>query len=321
MKASTKTVFWFIFIVVLASATLTAGRVTIRFYDGENFVGIDGAAVADLTNDFTFPDGSTAEETLPQPGSEFLEWVDDIDFDNYGTYTRGFIEAPMTGDYLFYIASDDASEFWLSDGTNPVNRSSGNPTAFEPDCCTGTITDIDGLFDGERLDQRHSAPVSLVRGNKYYFEILHKEQAGGAWWRMGWQRPDGVQEQIPSKVLAPYAPGSALSITAGPESVSVSEPSPASFSVDVSGPQPIGFQWLRNGSPIQDAILSHYTIEETNLSMNGDRYSVRATDPSGTTQTSAVATLTVTVDTIPPVAEFAVTGGIWMKSPLDFPNV
>ena len=288
----------------LAVPPLVAGQLSILFYDG-----IEGTAVTNLTGDQFFPEFPTDIQTLPQAGSTLLEWVDTSARDISGTYTQGYLEAPLSGEYRFYLASDDASELWLSSDHLPVNRTTGNPIAFELECCTGTPTSADGLFDGARLDTRRSAPINLVRGNKYYFEVLQKEGTGDAWWRLGWDRPDGLQEQIPMRVAMPFAPDAPLSIDANPASITVSEPSPATFTVDVTAQQPATFQWLRNGSPIDGAILSHYTVTETTLAMNGDRYSVRVTDATGASQTSAAATLTVTVDIVPPEAVFAVTGG------------
>jgi len=32
---------------------------------------------------------------------------------NYGEYFRGFIKAPKTGNYKFYVASDDCAQVYL----------------------------------------------------------------------------------------------------------------------------------------------------------------------------------------------------------------
>ena len=41
----------------------------------------------------------------------------------YGTRMRGYITAPVTGNYTFWIASDDNSELWLSSlNDNPANK-------------------------------------------------------------------------------------------------------------------------------------------------------------------------------------------------------
>ena len=42
--------------------------------------------------------------------------------DNYGARVRGYICAPETGNYTFYISSDDNSELWLSTDDNPANK-------------------------------------------------------------------------------------------------------------------------------------------------------------------------------------------------------
>ena len=42
--------------------------------------------------------------------------------DNYGSRIRGYIFAPQTGSYTFWIASDDAGELWLASDDNPSNN-------------------------------------------------------------------------------------------------------------------------------------------------------------------------------------------------------
>ena len=42
--------------------------------------------------------------------------------DNYGTRLRGYITAPVTGSYTFWIASDDKGELWLSTDDDPLNK-------------------------------------------------------------------------------------------------------------------------------------------------------------------------------------------------------
>ncbi len=298
--------------VFLAGSTpmTHGGQLTILFYDGVGFSGIEGLSVSDLTSDSTFPDGSTASDIVPRFETEFLEFVDEDDgIDNYGSWTRGYIQAPQSGAFQFFISSDDASEFWLSKDPNPVNRNSGSPTAFESVCCTGSKTNAEGLFTGARLNERQSAAIDLVAGDFYYFEVLHKEAGGGSWWRLGWQRPDGIQEQIPASVAQPYVANPSLALLGHPFDQSVSEPSPATFSVDFTAAQPATLQWFHNNSPIDGATLTHYRVEETTLSMSGDQFRVEVTDANGNATTSFSATLFVTADTTSPMADFAVTGG------------
>jgi hypothetical protein len=38
---------------------------------------------------------------------------------NYGTRIHGYLEVPMAGDYIFWIASDDNSQVLLRDDSQP----------------------------------------------------------------------------------------------------------------------------------------------------------------------------------------------------------
>jgi len=41
---------------------------------------------------------------------------------NYGEYYRGYFYASSTGDYTFYLASDDTSSIWISTTPNDVTN-------------------------------------------------------------------------------------------------------------------------------------------------------------------------------------------------------
>ena len=81
---------------------------------------------------------------------------------------RGFITAPATGTYVFWISSDDNSELWLSTNDDPANKSL---IASVPDW-----TDPDEWYE---YSQQQSAGISLIAGQKYYVEALQKEDGGG----------------------------------------------------------------------------------------------------------------------------------------------
>ena len=70
----------------------------------EVWTGISGKSVANI------PVGTAPNTTDTLPSFEApTNWAD-----NYGTRLRGYITAPVTGSYTFWIASDDKSELWLS---------------------------------------------------------------------------------------------------------------------------------------------------------------------------------------------------------------
>jgi glucose/arabinose dehydrogenase len=113
--------------------------------------------------------------------------------DRYGSRIRGFICAPVTGTYNFYIASDNSSELWLSTDDNPQNKKK--------------IAYVSGYtLRGEwtKYPEQKSAAIPLVKGNRYYVEVLHRENDQGDHVAVGWKLPNGIYERpIPGKYLSP----------------------------------------------------------------------------------------------------------------------
>ena len=83
----------------------------------EWWTGIDTVSISEMTGDDSFPQaasGTNYETIFEAP----TNWADD-----YGTRMRGFLHPTITGDYTFWIASDDNGELWLSNDSNPGNVS------------------------------------------------------------------------------------------------------------------------------------------------------------------------------------------------------
>jgi hypothetical protein len=143
----------------------------------EWWTGIPGTAVSDLTSDVNYPDNSTGREllvTLEGPNN----WAD-----NYGTRIRGYLNPVTSGAYTFWIASDASSELWLSTDAEPANKT--------------LIASVSGS------GTQQSSPISLVSGNKYYIEVLHKEGTGNDNVSVAWQGPGITQQVIDGVYLSP----------------------------------------------------------------------------------------------------------------------
>lgn len=116
--------------------------------------------------------------------------------DNYGTRIRGYVIAPATGDYTFWIASNDQSELWLS-----TDDQAGNKVKI------ASLTRATNSREWDKFASQQSQPISLVGGQKYYIEALHKEGVGTDHLAVGWQLPDGTLERpIPGNRLLPADP-------------------------------------------------------------------------------------------------------------------
>ena len=84
----------------------------------EVFRDLPGGTVADLTNSAKFIANAPDEENLL---TALFEAPTDV-LENYGQRLRALIKAPVSGNYTFWIASDDASDLYLSTDANPANK-------------------------------------------------------------------------------------------------------------------------------------------------------------------------------------------------------
>lgn len=130
--------------------------------------------------------------------------------DNYGERWRGYLTAPLTGNYYFWIAASDAAELWISnDGehVNKVRRCWVTPTNnVNPPPELGTGPRAWTNQPGQR-----SPWLALEAGRRYYLEVLHKAGTNaGDNVAVGWVRPDQTNEVpaeiVPGQVLSPFIP-------------------------------------------------------------------------------------------------------------------
>ncbi len=239
---------------------------------------------------------------------------------DYGTWIYGYLEAPITGQYTFCIASADNSLLLLSTNYTPSNEVQ---IAYEPG--TGNP-----LFSGNDLDTRESVPISLVKGQKYYFDVYQQVGPGPGYVQVGWIRPDGVQELIPALHLAQYpynyayyfgpvqAPiFSQAGIGNGPgganggdisNSISLGEGQELLLPLDVIAQQPTTFVWKTNGVVVPGQNLSYFEIARTPATYNGLQIQAIVSNQFGSL-TSSVANISVTPDTTPPTVVSVDTAG------------
>ncbi len=139
-----------------------------------------------------------------------LEGITDYG-DNYGERVRGYFTAPVTGNYYFWIAGSDSAQLWMSDDNEPVNKvlrawvtPTNNPV---PPPQYGTASRQWNVQSSQQ-----SKWLTLVAGQKYYLEILHKAGAGtNDNWAVGWlQDPTGTNNTpagvVPGYLLSRFYP-------------------------------------------------------------------------------------------------------------------
>ncbi len=175
----------------------------------EYWLGLPGGAVSDLTGAPGYPDSPT--------GSDFqtsLELPSDWNA-SYGSRIRGYVHPPLTGDYTFWIAADESAELRLSTDDLP-----GNATVI------AFVTSPTAPQQFDLFPSQESPPIPLVAGERYYIEILHKEDLGPDHLAVAWEIPGSAPAVIDGLYLSPldFAPVLGPMLTHGAhvgESVSI----------------------------------------------------------------------------------------------------
>lgn len=168
----------------------------------EHWNGVSGTTVASLNTVIaagTAPSG-TANLTSLQAPTDFG--------DNYGARIRGYIEAPVSGNYYFWIAASNSAELWIANDDDSVN------TFRRAYVTTGSTTPQNWTAEANQK----SPWLALEQGKKYYFEILHKAGTGaGDNLAVGWSKP-GQSTASPSAVVPGYVLSPYIAPTTGPTS-------------------------------------------------------------------------------------------------------
>jgi hypothetical protein len=126
---------------------------------------------------------------------------DDVGQD-FSARIRGFLTAPATGDYTFWVSSDDNSELNLSTDESQANKLRIAHVTGSPAWT--------GYREWSKFPTQKSLPVSLIAGKRYYIETLLKEDIAEDHIAVGWLKPGEVgtepSEIIPGTQLSPFEP-------------------------------------------------------------------------------------------------------------------
>ena len=172
-------------LLLLVAAWLPAGAGSIL---REVYQGIGGNAISDLTNNPIYPNSPTLTNFV----TDLFESPSNFD-DNYGQRMHGYITPPVTGNYTFWLATDDNGALFLSTDSDPANVR-----------LIASVPDWAGQREWTKFPEQQSAPVALKAGQSYYIMALQKEGGGGDNLAVRWLRPDGVDEgPIPATYLLP----------------------------------------------------------------------------------------------------------------------
>ena len=152
-----------VFLVVGDNSVPVKGANSIKIREYHD---INGSAISELTGSSKYPDSPDATKSA----SKFESQTNLRD--NYGLEASGYLHPKETGDYTFYLATDDGGEVWLSTDDDPAN---GVKIAQETSWRGVRNYDQDGADDG---GEAKSAKIALEGGKLPYQSTYERRWRG-----------------------------------------------------------------------------------------------------------------------------------------------
>ncbi|MGO8698474.1 MAG: hypothetical protein ACLQVY_12225 [Limisphaerales bacterium] len=265
---------------------------------------------------------------LPQPTYTFgltnFESSINDNVDNYLERISGWFIPPTTGKYVFFIASDDDSDLFISTNSNPANKML---IAQETTWCTnfewlsdnaGGLTNTWPTWNQasqKRSDEYSpdtgttfpfSGGISLTAGQMYYIEADHYQGGGGdncsATFKLTTQPdPTNGQPTIFAGANIATATSIATNLTIAKNLMNVLAFQGGNayfpFSITTDSDHIPNYQWIINGTNFTTGTATNpavYAFNNTTLAESGTTVQVIASLPFSTLSvTSALVTLTV----------------------------
>jgi hypothetical protein len=173
--------------VIAAGSTkqFAAWTLATGYLDFEHYDNLSGASDTDLMNalaDSRVVAGTPTTSGYISGAFDTRRIFPDDTHENYFARITGYITPTESGDYTFFLRSDDASRLYLSSDETMPNPAVDQPIAVEMDCC--------GAFaEPETGDLATTpTPISLVAGRRYAVMALLKEGGGGDYLMVAWRK-------------------------------------------------------------------------------------------------------------------------------------
>jgi hypothetical protein len=222
--------------------------------------------------------------------------------DAYGQRLSGYLTPPVTGEYRFYLASDDTAELYLSTDASPAHL---RLLASEPSWRAARAWTLG------TPDVAVSAPIPLEAGRSYYVQALSKEGGGGDNLAVAWRPPGphGVefrQLPIPGEYLSYRTDGPDVKgppiILLPPAPVTALEGQEAVFTVQAGGTGPLRYQWRRNQVDLPGQTSPILRLPDLGATLAGQYSVVVANDVSSLESTPVPLVVAATLTASQPTA-------------------
>jgi hypothetical protein len=164
-----------------ATTSFTVDQVGVGVASVERWEGVSGTSLTAIANNL--PSTSRISVNMSATGLSY-----DTSSDNFGARVRVMLTPSVTGDYRFWLATDDNGALLL------------NPNGSAPNGAV-QIASVPGwteISEWTKYSQQQSALYHLEAGTTYYLEMVFKEHGGGDHGAVAWQRSGG-----PSRAVIP----------------------------------------------------------------------------------------------------------------------
>jgi glucose/arabinose dehydrogenase len=246
------------FVVILYTASMAQSCPGLGTINYQRWNNISGGAVSNLTSNSNYPNNPSLSGTLtsfemPQNAGN-----------NFGIKVYGYICPPVTGNYIFWIASDNSAELWLSTNISEANkvRIAYNNASTNSRQWT-------------KYPTQKSVAIALMANTKYYVEALMKESTGSDNLAVGWAKP-GQGTNAPSQVI----PGTVLSVNSNTDNQPPSAPTNLAAAYITTTSFKLSWQAATDNNAVTGYDVYRNGIKINTANIAGTAYSVNGCLPN-----------------------------------------
>ncbi len=302
--------------LTVQTAAVAPGYLKVQFFPNQTAVPTTPTPILGL------PEYTSSMNTFQSPVNDGIN--------NYVRIVSGFFVAPITGDYVFNVSSDDQSDLYLSTDDTAANlKLIAQETSWANegqwlDSQGNTTPDSQKESDTWTPSTGTPAPwangISLKAGSNYFIEAVQFQGGGGDnvgayFWTTDGTFAGPPADNTPTDFggtnIFMLAPTATTTITTNPANVTVISGATATFTaaatttsqIYANGANSGGFlyyQWLTNGVPIPGATANTYTTGVLPTNMNNVQFVCAITAIGAGTSNTTAAVLHITQDTVPP---------------------
>lgn len=152
----------------------------------EVWTGLAGGNTSTMTSNANYPNKPASRDFITSFECIARDWEN-----SFGTRVTGFIRPAVSGNYTFAVSGDDVVQLYLSTDATAANK-----------LLIASVSSATNFRQWDAQPSQQSSVRALVAGQKYYVELLHKEDSATDHWSVGWKKPDDTSfSVIPGTVL------------------------------------------------------------------------------------------------------------------------